>query len=62
MGVTDENSVRSCVEEAVDAFGGIDIVRANAGAVRFGADAVRRPLGRELTGQGDHASLEPRRP
>ncbi|MEV5010865.1 MULTISPECIES: hypothetical protein [unclassified Streptomyces] len=57
MGVTDENSVRSCVEEAVDAFGGIDIVRANA-AVRFGADAVRRPLGRELTGQGDHASLD----
>ncbi|MFD4977664.1 hypothetical protein [Streptomyces sp. NPDC058424] len=62
MDGTAENSVRSWVEEAADAFGGIDIVHANVGAVRFGADAARRPLGRELTGRGDHASLEPRRP
>jgi meso-butanediol dehydrogenase / (S,S)-butanediol dehydrogenase / diacetyl reductase len=37
LDVTDEDSVRSWVEEAVDAFGGVDIVYANAGAVRFGA-------------------------
>ncbi|MFB6960653.1 hypothetical protein ACFCYB_27485 [Streptomyces sp. NPDC056309] len=62
MDVTDENSVRSSVEEAVEAFGGMDIVHADADAVRFGADTVRRPLGRELTGRGVHAALEPRRP
>ncbi|MBJ6617908.1 hypothetical protein [Streptomyces sp. DHE17-7] len=38
MDVTDEASVRSWTEEAVDAFGGVDIVYANAGAVRFGPD------------------------
>ncbi|NEY32786.1 SDR family oxidoreductase [Streptomyces sp. PRKS01-65] len=37
LDVTDEASVRAWVEEAADAFGGIDIVYANAGAVRFGA-------------------------
>ncbi|WP_406368949.1 SDR family oxidoreductase [Streptomyces sp. NBC_00647] len=37
LDVTDEGSVRFWAEEAVDAFGGIDIVYANAGAVRFGA-------------------------
>lgn len=37
LDVTDEESVRSWVAEAVDAFGGVDIVYANAGAVRFGA-------------------------
>lgn len=37
LDVTAEDSVRSWVAEAVDAFGGIDIVYANAGAVRFGA-------------------------
>ncbi|UUU36890.1 SDR family oxidoreductase [Streptomyces sp. CA-210063] len=37
LDVTDEDSVRAWVEEAVDAFGGIDILYANAGAVRFGA-------------------------
>ncbi|MFF3501916.1 SDR family NAD(P)-dependent oxidoreductase [Streptomyces sp. NPDC003247] len=37
LDVTDEDSVRSWVAEAVDAFGGVDIVYANAGAVRFGA-------------------------
>ncbi|MET9844334.1 SDR family NAD(P)-dependent oxidoreductase [Streptomyces ossamyceticus] len=37
LDVTDENSVRSWVGEAVDAFGGVDILYANAGAVRFGA-------------------------
>ncbi|MEZ3179493.1 SDR family oxidoreductase [Streptomyces pimonensis] len=37
LDVTDEDSVRSWTEEAVDAFGGVDIVYANAGAVRFGA-------------------------
>ncbi|GGR85956.1 MULTISPECIES: SDR family NAD(P)-dependent oxidoreductase [Streptomyces] len=36
LDVTDEASVGSWVAEAVDAFGGIDIVYANAGAVRFG--------------------------
>ncbi|MCX4992928.1 MULTISPECIES: SDR family NAD(P)-dependent oxidoreductase [unclassified Streptomyces] len=36
LDVTDEQSVSSWVHEAVDAFGGIDIVYANAGAVRFG--------------------------
>ncbi|MBK3641019.1 SDR family NAD(P)-dependent oxidoreductase [Streptomyces sp. MBT33] len=39
LDVTDEDSVRAWTEEAVDAFGGIDIVYANAGAVRFGAIA-----------------------
>ncbi|WP_395572310.1 SDR family NAD(P)-dependent oxidoreductase [Streptomyces sp. BK79] len=39
LDVTDEDSVRSWTEEAVDAFGGVDIVYANAGAVRFGAIA-----------------------
>ncbi|MFF4906333.1 SDR family NAD(P)-dependent oxidoreductase [Streptomyces sp. NPDC001260] len=39
LDVTDEHSVRAWTEEAVDAFGGIDIVYANAGAVRFGAIA-----------------------
>ncbi|MFD7599747.1 SDR family NAD(P)-dependent oxidoreductase [Streptomyces mirabilis] len=37
LDVTDEDSVRIWVEEALDAFGGIDIVYANAGAVRFEA-------------------------
>ncbi|MFF9488235.1 SDR family NAD(P)-dependent oxidoreductase [Streptomyces sp. NPDC014676] len=37
LDVTDEESVRSWVAEAVDAFSGVDIVYANAGAVRFGA-------------------------
>ncbi|MFF5253069.1 SDR family NAD(P)-dependent oxidoreductase [Streptomyces leeuwenhoekii] len=37
LDVTDEASVRAWVEEAADAFGGIDIVYADAGAVRFGA-------------------------
>ncbi|GGQ97272.1 SDR family oxidoreductase [Streptomyces flaveolus] len=37
LDVTDEDSVRAWTEEAVDAFGGIDIVHADAGAVRFGA-------------------------
>ncbi|MFC7265562.1 SDR family NAD(P)-dependent oxidoreductase [Streptomyces lutosisoli] len=37
LDVTDEDSVRRWAEEAVDAFGGVDIVYANAGAVRFGA-------------------------
>ncbi|AJP04264.1 dehydrogenase [Streptomyces cyaneogriseus subsp. noncyanogenus] len=37
LDVTDEASVRAWTEEAADAFGGIDIVYANAGAVRFGA-------------------------
>ncbi|MFJ4616954.1 SDR family NAD(P)-dependent oxidoreductase [Streptomyces sp. NPDC088812] len=37
LDVTDEDCVRSWVAEAVDAFGGVDIVYANAGAVRFGA-------------------------
>ncbi|MEU3729750.1 SDR family NAD(P)-dependent oxidoreductase [Streptomyces sp. NPDC033538] len=37
LDVTDEEAVRAWAEEAVDAFGGIDIVYANAGAVRFGA-------------------------
>ncbi|MFH8798033.1 SDR family NAD(P)-dependent oxidoreductase [Streptomyces sp. NPDC017936] len=36
LDVTDETSVSSWVAEAVDAFGGVDIVHANAGAVRFG--------------------------
>ncbi|GGY97274.1 hypothetical protein GCM10010300_46550 [Streptomyces olivaceoviridis] len=36
LDVTDEASVRSWVAEAVDAFGGIDVVCVNAGAVRFG--------------------------
>ncbi|MFI8170850.1 SDR family NAD(P)-dependent oxidoreductase [Streptomyces sp. NPDC085931] len=36
LDVTDEDSVRSWTKEAVDAFGGVDIVYANAGAVRFG--------------------------
>ncbi|MEU9590944.1 SDR family NAD(P)-dependent oxidoreductase [Streptomyces sp. NPDC048193] len=37
LDVTDEEAVRAWAEEAVDAFGGIDIVYANAGTVRFGA-------------------------
>ncbi|MBQ0885480.1 SDR family oxidoreductase [Streptomyces sp. RM72] len=37
LDVTDEQSVRAWVDEAVEAFGGIDIVYAGAGAVRFGA-------------------------
>ncbi len=37
LDATDENSVRAWIEEAVSAFGGIDILSANAGAVRFGA-------------------------
>ncbi|GGM24802.1 short-chain dehydrogenase [Streptomyces fumigatiscleroticus] len=37
LDATDENSVRAWIEEAVSAFGGIDILYANAGAVRFGA-------------------------
>ncbi|MCZ0999460.1 SDR family NAD(P)-dependent oxidoreductase [Streptomyces mirabilis] len=37
LDVTDEHSVRTWAEEAVDAFGGIDIVFANAGTVRFEA-------------------------
>ncbi|MFI8191803.1 SDR family NAD(P)-dependent oxidoreductase [Streptomyces sp. NPDC085946] len=36
LDVTDEDSVRAWVEEAADAFGGVDIVYADAGAVRFG--------------------------
>ncbi|TQJ92285.1 SDR family NAD(P)-dependent oxidoreductase [Streptomyces sp. SLBN-31] len=39
LDVTDERSVRAWTEGAVEAFGGIDIVYANAGAVRFGAIA-----------------------
>ncbi|MGW2830279.1 SDR family NAD(P)-dependent oxidoreductase [Streptomyces sp. NPDC001286] len=39
LDVTDEDSVRAWTEEAVEAFGAIDIVYANAGAVRFGAIA-----------------------
>ncbi|MER8011874.1 SDR family NAD(P)-dependent oxidoreductase [Streptomyces sp. NPDC094149] len=39
LDVTDERSVRAWTKEAVEAFGGIDIVYANAGAVRFGAIA-----------------------
>ncbi|MEU9642481.1 SDR family NAD(P)-dependent oxidoreductase [Streptomyces sp. NPDC048188] len=37
LDVTDEEAVRDWAEEAVDAFGGIDIVYADAGAVRFGS-------------------------
>ncbi|MET9681731.1 SDR family oxidoreductase [Streptomyces coeruleorubidus] len=37
LDATDEDSVRAWVEEAADAFGGIDILYANANAVRFGA-------------------------
>ncbi|MFH8979051.1 SDR family NAD(P)-dependent oxidoreductase [Streptomyces sp. NPDC017890] len=37
LDVTDEDSVRSWTEEAVDAFGGVDIVCVNADAVRCGA-------------------------
>ncbi|MFF7985337.1 SDR family NAD(P)-dependent oxidoreductase [Streptomyces sp. NPDC007901] len=37
LDVTDEDSVRAWVAEAVRAFGGVDILYANAGAVRFGA-------------------------
>jgi NAD(P)-dependent dehydrogenase (short-subunit alcohol dehydrogenase family) len=37
LDVTDEAPVRAWVQEAVDAFGGIDILCVNAGAVRFGA-------------------------
>jgi NAD(P)-dependent dehydrogenase (short-subunit alcohol dehydrogenase family) len=37
LDATDEDSARACVEEAADAFGGIDILYANADAV-----AVRR--------------------
>ncbi|MET9452332.1 SDR family NAD(P)-dependent oxidoreductase [Streptomyces cinerochromogenes] len=37
LDVTDAESVRSWMAEAVDAFGGIDIVHADAGTVRFGA-------------------------
>ncbi|USQ86369.1 SDR family oxidoreductase [Streptomyces phaeoluteigriseus] len=39
LDVTDEDSVRSWTEEAVDAFGGVDILYADAGAVRCGATA-----------------------
>ncbi|MEU5095601.1 SDR family oxidoreductase [Streptomyces sp. NPDC020996] len=42
LDVTDEDSVRSWVEEAVDAFGGVDIVYADAGAVRFGGSTAGR--------------------
>ncbi|MEV7388153.1 SDR family NAD(P)-dependent oxidoreductase [Streptomyces sp. NPDC091215] len=37
LDATDEDSVRAWAEAAVSAFGGIDILYANAGAVRFGA-------------------------
>lgn len=37
LDVTDEGSVRSWIEEAVAAFGGIDIVYATTGTARFGA-------------------------
>ncbi|MER5791462.1 SDR family NAD(P)-dependent oxidoreductase [Streptomyces sp. NPDC059627] len=37
LDVTDEDSVRAWVAEAVSAFGRVDILYANAGAVRFGA-------------------------
>ncbi|MFK0119843.1 SDR family NAD(P)-dependent oxidoreductase [Streptomyces sp. NPDC090994] len=37
LDVTDEASVRAWAEAGAEAFGGIDIVYANAGAVRFGA-------------------------
>ncbi|WP_278195738.1 SDR family NAD(P)-dependent oxidoreductase [Streptomyces cylindrosporus] len=37
LDVTSEESVRAWVAEAVVAFGGIDILYTNAGAVRFGA-------------------------
>lgn len=33
--LTDEASVRACVDEAAERYGGIDIVYANAGATRF---------------------------
>lgn len=52
--VTDEDSVRTWAEEAADAFGGIDNVHANAGAVRFGpvdgqlCDDFASPLRAEL--------------
>ncbi|MFD7303098.1 SDR family NAD(P)-dependent oxidoreductase [Streptomyces pharetrae] len=42
LDVTDEDSVRAWVGEAADAFGGIDIVHADAGAVRSGMTG-RRP-------------------
>lgn len=42
LDVTDEDSVRTWVGEAADAFGGIDIVYAHAGAVSFGG-IDRRP-------------------
>ncbi|MGW4230759.1 SDR family NAD(P)-dependent oxidoreductase [Streptomyces sp. NPDC004980] len=41
LDVTDEDSVRTWVAEAADAFGGIDIVYADADAVRFGAIGSR---------------------
>ncbi|MGX1267603.1 SDR family NAD(P)-dependent oxidoreductase [Streptomyces phaeoluteigriseus] len=43
LDVTDEDSVRSWTEEAVDAFGGVDILYADAdaGAVRCGATGSR---------------------
>ncbi|MEV1078354.1 SDR family oxidoreductase [Streptomyces sp. NPDC050211] len=37
LDATDEDSVRAWVEEVADAFGGIDILYANANAFRFGA-------------------------
>lgn len=37
LDVTDEDSVRAWAAEAVSAFGRVDILYANAGAVRFGA-------------------------
>ena len=39
LDATDEASVAAWVQAAVDAFGRIDVLYANAGAVRFGAVA-----------------------
>ncbi|MFD3328805.1 SDR family NAD(P)-dependent oxidoreductase [Streptomyces sp. NPDC058701] len=54
LDVTDEGSVRSWVDEAVGAFGGIDIVYVTTGSVRFGDlgsrpyDNVARTMGVQL--------------
>ncbi len=43
LDVTDERSVRQWVQAAVSRFGGVDILYANAGAVRFGAVDEQAP-------------------
>jgi NAD(P)-dependent dehydrogenase (short-subunit alcohol dehydrogenase family) len=53
LDATDEDSVRAWVEETADAFGGIDILYANANA---NAPAGRRPS------HVDHRSPHPPRP